>query len=620
MYITTFYSFKGGVGRTMALVNVAAELVRRGRRVIAVDFDLEAPGLDTFDLLGADGSTLGTIDFVCDYLHTGQAPDATRYLTESTGLGNDGGGLWIMSAGSQQHGYANKFAEVNWGDLYARFDGYLLFEDLKLQWEKTINPDYVLIDSRTGHTDIGGICTRQMPNSVVILFFPNAQNLRGLTKVVRDIRAEANEPRNRSINLHFVMSNVPDLDDEDDILSRSLSSFRDNLGFSDDPLVIHRYDSLSLLNQVIFTKDRPKSRLAKEYQQLSSEIMRNNPSDRDGALDYLEVIDTIPEVRMTSKAWMPSRASIDAHVKKIEENHKLDGRVLFRLGLFKARYGLFEDSVALLSRAIERGFRNSEIYLRRAALRRTELDDESGSVEDLLEIFGFSDVPYSHLSQALALLPSERLTTIADSPAISNLELGDRTSIADRLNTNKNEAEVAVAIVKPLVSAPEISHEDRVDATHILSLALIAIGEFSEAIQVILDLERDLGKMKIESAFNYGMAHWAQSSEVNERIFERVLYLDQQQVRKNPTPNRLQCLAVSYWAIGDTINAREYAENARLAMIQHARQEFSCWRYLRTSMDKFNRDLEELTRMIDGDKSVKPRFMAASGGPSDAVH
>ena len=33
MYVVTFYSFKGGVGRSMALVNVAAELAARGRRV-----------------------------------------------------------------------------------------------------------------------------------------------------------------------------------------------------------------------------------------------------------------------------------------------------------------------------------------------------------------------------------------------------------------------------------------------------------------------------------------------------------------------------------------------------------------------------------------------------------
>ena len=39
----TFDSFKGGVGRTMALINVAAILAGRGRRVLMIDFDLEAP-------------------------------------------------------------------------------------------------------------------------------------------------------------------------------------------------------------------------------------------------------------------------------------------------------------------------------------------------------------------------------------------------------------------------------------------------------------------------------------------------------------------------------------------------------------------------------------------------
>ena len=52
-------------------------------------------------------------------------------------------------------------------------------------------PDYVLIDSRAGHTDTCGICTRQLPDSVVVFFFPNEQNLRGLAEVVGDIRAEA---------------------------------------------------------------------------------------------------------------------------------------------------------------------------------------------------------------------------------------------------------------------------------------------------------------------------------------------------------------------------------------------------------------------------------------------
>ena len=46
--IYTFYSYKGGVGRSMALANVAELMRRRGLNVLIVDFDLEAPGLERF--------------------------------------------------------------------------------------------------------------------------------------------------------------------------------------------------------------------------------------------------------------------------------------------------------------------------------------------------------------------------------------------------------------------------------------------------------------------------------------------------------------------------------------------------------------------------------------------
>ena len=75
MHIATFYSFNGGVGRTLALVNVAVELAGRWRRLLLVDFDLEAPGLDTFDLGRPPRPTPGVVDFVSAYLWSGRAPD-----------------------------------------------------------------------------------------------------------------------------------------------------------------------------------------------------------------------------------------------------------------------------------------------------------------------------------------------------------------------------------------------------------------------------------------------------------------------------------------------------------------------------------------------------------------
>jgi len=46
--LITFYSYKGGIGRTMALANIATLLACWGKRVLIVDWDLEAPGVEHF--------------------------------------------------------------------------------------------------------------------------------------------------------------------------------------------------------------------------------------------------------------------------------------------------------------------------------------------------------------------------------------------------------------------------------------------------------------------------------------------------------------------------------------------------------------------------------------------
>ena len=44
--VITFYSYKGGVGRTMALANAAVLLSQWGYKTLVIDWDLEAPGLE----------------------------------------------------------------------------------------------------------------------------------------------------------------------------------------------------------------------------------------------------------------------------------------------------------------------------------------------------------------------------------------------------------------------------------------------------------------------------------------------------------------------------------------------------------------------------------------------
>ena len=605
MYVVTFYSFKGGVGRTMALVNVAVELARRGRRVLVVDFDLEAPGLDTFDLPRPPGTTPGIIDFVSEYVDTGQAPDVVDFIFEPGGVGNDQGALWIMPSGAHRDSYAKTYADIDWGELYENHDGYLLFEDLKAQWKNLINPDYVLIDSRTGHTDIGGICTRQLPDAVVILFFPNVQNLRGLTKVVRDIRAERTEASARAIDLYFVMSNVPDLDDEDKILEQSIASFQNELGFGGEPLMIHHYDSLSLLNQVIFTKDRRRSRLAHEYGAVTAEIMRRNPADRDGALEFIA---GIPRIRRPRGISVRYPADIDAHLKQIEASHKGDGEVLFLLGSLRADDGRSEDAVALFGSAIEAGYKDPDLYLRRADLKRWE-NDRDGASDDAREALQCAHVSAAQVRRALTMIQPNELARVADFPAVVALSPQERIRIASDFNRSRFAADTTKRMILPLIDDTGLSADDRTTARHEFILASIALGDFADALRVTRDEQCDIRKMSIAFAFNYGMAQWGASGDIIRDPFDHVVDIDRRNPRDDPEPNYLQCMAISYWAVDERDQARKALEGARrLNRTTHGRS-FSCWRYFYVTRDQFELDLDDAVRLIDGDDTVRPRFI-----------
>src|SRR6266571_2993520 len=118
----TFYSFKGGVGRSMALINTAGILAGRGFRVLVIDLDLEAPGLSYLSPDAPDASSpervrmrsmrLGFVDLMSDAKQRGTEADlfalsvsdpAKRYthpyrLPEGLGEFKDGS-LHIMPAG-----------------------------------------------------------------------------------------------------------------------------------------------------------------------------------------------------------------------------------------------------------------------------------------------------------------------------------------------------------------------------------------------------------------------------------------------------------------------------------------------------------------------------------------
>ena len=593
----------------MALVNAAVELANTGRRVLVVDFDLEAPGLDTFDILHSKTQVPGIVDFVSKYIASGQAPEVDRFIGELPGIGDQGGGLWIMPSGAHQDSYAAHFSQIDWGTLYEQHDGYLLFEDLKKQWKQVLKPDYVLIDSRTGHTDTGGICTRQLPDAIAILFFPNEQNLRGLTKVVRDIRAEAEGPRKKEIELHFVMSNVPDLDDEDRILESKIKEFQNQLGFKREPMIVHRYNSLALLNQVVFTKDRPRSRLAREYRDIVQEIVRQNVADREGALDY---------IRRANRRWRrhgrdyESPREIDLKLEQIEDAHSSDGEVLFNIGMFR-EYDR-EQAKLLFDRAVEAGYDEPDVYLRRARLR-ADNDDLDGASKDALKVLQSDNLPPHLVRDAIVLAMRGSSVDVAESRAVLSLDIGDRLWLTHTLDGSPEEIKTSVSILQILIDDNTLPDETLRSVRSHLAVAYIGIGEFAQATELLSDGGQHIGNMAIQDAFNYGMAVWGDTRHVDSESFIRVVELDRADKDPPDNPNYSQCMAVAHWACGDVETARIFIRKAQATMTKIRRPVLSCWRYCRVGVKAFIDDLDEIVELIKGDESRIPRFMAAFSEP-----
>lgn len=216
--IVTFYSYKGGTGRTMALVNVGWIMASNGKRVLLVDWDLEAPGLhrylrpflvdpklrDTEGLINMMSAFVGQVMRPPEQAApgTGTAVMSDEELRSHARLGRyttgldlrlpSGGRLDFLPAGRMSASYSADVTSFNWRAFYERLGGGAFLRALREEMKASY--DYVLIDSRTGVSDISGICTTLMPDVLVDGFVLNHQSIEGGLDVARSVALGAQHP------------------------------------------------------------------------------------------------------------------------------------------------------------------------------------------------------------------------------------------------------------------------------------------------------------------------------------------------------------------------------------------------------------------------------------------
>src|SRR5258707_1358361 len=164
MQTITFYSYNGGTGRTLAVANTAKHLVRLGQKVFAIDLDLEAPGLHYKLGLGVKSDLppikCGLVDYMHTFFTTQTHPPMSDHTLQVRMEDGRDDFVTLMPAGAGPcPEYWRKHTQIDW---HRRFysnnpEGIPFFLELKARIEKEFSPDFLLIDSRTGVTEIGGV-------------------------------------------------------------------------------------------------------------------------------------------------------------------------------------------------------------------------------------------------------------------------------------------------------------------------------------------------------------------------------------------------------------------------------------------------------------------------------
>ena len=192
--IVSFYSYKGGMGRTTTLASFAMFLTLKYRKkVFIIDCDLEAPGFNNFFLKypAEPNQQQGLIEYLIDK-ETGFATKEklNLYTSEISHEYSGEGIIRVMYAGNLATNTITDNTQTTDLDHYVEglarldlsnanysaklFDG--LFEDIK----DTYSPDVILIDSKTGICDVMGLTVCTLSDLVVGFFRNDSQSWPGL--------------------------------------------------------------------------------------------------------------------------------------------------------------------------------------------------------------------------------------------------------------------------------------------------------------------------------------------------------------------------------------------------------------------------------------------------------
>ncbi|MBE9241990.1 P-loop ATPase, Sll1717 family [Synechocystis salina] len=205
--VATFYSLRGGVGRSTALAYTAQILASRGKRIFCIDMDLEAPGLAA--LFGKEDEikeNQGLVSLLLS-LDQGERPDIRHHILKVSETDE----LYCLPAGLPNANYARLLNFIDL-DAWYREDKNPLRELIQLlSSDVTFKPDVILLDARTGITPLNGPLLFDLADLAIIVFFPHPQSQRGTEALIHALLAAKSRRTEQRLTPEprFIVSPVP---------------------------------------------------------------------------------------------------------------------------------------------------------------------------------------------------------------------------------------------------------------------------------------------------------------------------------------------------------------------------------------------------------------------------
>lgn len=186
--ITTFYSYKGGMGRSTTLASFASYCAKiKKKKVVIIDCDFEAPGFTNYYDLDNEVLTQksGIVEYLLDKQFTKETSEKLDIKTDysyKVGFEFVGEGeIYVIPAGNLSNEQASENDTLvhrnHYLEALARLDISSVdnivsqFEDFISDISIQIKPDIILFDSRTGFNDTFAILASL--SEVIVGFFGN---------------------------------------------------------------------------------------------------------------------------------------------------------------------------------------------------------------------------------------------------------------------------------------------------------------------------------------------------------------------------------------------------------------------------------------------------------------